>query len=397
MQISRIRMFYFATLLTALLFLSGTRNLFAQAVASAVSLPADKVAAAANKPDSVNIKFDEKDPTIVIVEANGERFRVNSVTKLIERVERPAPSPSEPQPETAKELPKAQDKEDLYAYESGDEPYDYRLVNVPTPKKVPKGTWNLSFTHRFSQPLSPFNESAKALLGFDSMSSSAFGISYGITNKLYFSAYRSPICQKGLCRTIELGMGYHFTDQDKKSPLAVSAYASVEGNYNFSKDYTYNFQTMISRRIGKRVFLFFSPALHLRSNGNRRFNPVPEDYFPPADVALKYKLPSNTASFGMGASIRVRSNLNAIFEYTPRTGFKLGRSEPIFDSNFNVTGFKNISEPEMGIGVQYLLGKHSFTITLSNTQTTTTSRYNSSNLVLSPSHLIIGFNLFRRW
>ena len=86
-----------------------------------------------------------------------------------------------------------------------------------------------------------------------------------------------------------------------------------------------------------------------------------------------------------------------MFEFTPRIGFKLGRVDPIFDPNFEVIGFQNVSKPEMGIGAMYTVGKHSFTLTLSNTQTTTTSKYNSSNLVLAPRRLIIGFNLFRRW
>lgn len=67
------------------------------------------------------------------------------------------------------------------------------------------------------------------------------------------------------------------------------------------------------------------------------------------------------------------------------------------DPDLNITGFKNTSYPEIGFGLQYLRGKHAFTLTFSNTQTTTTSRYNSSNLVLKPKDLVIGFNLFRRW
>ncbi len=298
---------------------------------------------------------------------------------------------------TAKAVVKDEPKEDYYAYESGEEPFDYRLVNVPTPRKVPKGTWNMSFTHRFSQPLQPFSESAPALFGFDSMSASSFGISYGITDKLYVSAYRSPLCQTGLCRTVEVGFGYHFTDQNEKSPLAVSAYASVEGNDNFTEEYTYNVQAMFSRHFGKRVYLFFSPAIHINSNGQHRFNPRPGDYYPPATVAETFKLPTHGASFGMGALVRITPSVSGIFEFTPRAGFKLGRVNPLFDNDFNVVGFENISEPEIGMGVQYTIGRHSFTLTLSNTQTTTTSRYNSSNVVLSPRHLIIGFNLFRRW
>ncbi len=351
----------------------------------------------AKKADEIKVTFDEKEPSIMYVESNGEKVRVNTVTKTVERIE-PASATAEPaNAAAAKSAMQDEEKEDMYAYESGDEPFDYKLVNVPTPRKVPKGTWNLNFSHRFSQPIHPLSESGKGLLGFDSFSSSSFGVMYGITDKLYVSAGRSPLCQKGLCRTIEIGFGYHFTDQTKKMPLAFSAYASVEGNENFTQEYTYNLQAMISRRIGKRVFLFFSPAIHLNTNGQRRFNPRAEDYFPEATVANTFKLPAHSASFGFGAQVRITPNVSAMFEFTPRVGFKLGRVDPIFDPNFEVIGFQNVSKPEMGIGAMYTVGKHSFTLTLSNTQTTTTSKYNSSNLVLAPRRLIIGSNLFRRW
>ena len=390
----------YLTAISLLTILSGT-NAIAQTTEDVGSTQTDQVAAVKKEP-AVKITFDDKDPSIIYVESNGERYRVNSITKAIELVANtaaaaPATAPADPEKTAAAAQDKDDNNRDPYAYKSGNEPYDYRLVNVPTPKKVPKGTWNLSFNHRFSQPLRPLNQSAPALLGLDSFSASSFGITYGITDKLYFTGYRSPVCQKGLCRTIELGLGYHFTDQNEKSPLAVSAYASIEGNDNFTEEYTYNLQTMISRRFGKRVFAFFSPAVHLNSNGQRRFNPRPTDYFPPATVASTFKLPTHGASFGMGIQVRITPSVSGIFEFTPRTGFKLGRVQPVFGTGFSIVDFTNISEPEMGIGLQYRIGGHAFTLTLSNTQTTTTSRYNSSNLVLSPSHLIIGFNLFRRW
>ncbi|CAN5413986.1 hypothetical protein BH10ACI3_BH10ACI3_06800 [soil metagenome] len=376
--------------------ISGQTVGVANAAPASAETNASKKADDPAKTDEPKITFDEKDPTIMYVETNGERFSVNTVTKAITKLTSSA-APAAQQTADTKQTAQPEEKEDFYAYESGEEPYDVRLVNVPTPRKVPKGTWNMSFTHRFSQPIQPISESGKALLGFDSMSASSFGISYGITDKLYVNGYRSPVCQSGLCRVIELGLGYHITDQDKNSPVALSVYASVEGNENFSKQYTYNFQTMISHHFGKRLYVFFSPALHLNSNGNRRFDPKADDYYPPATVADTFKMPVNGASFGMGASFRITPNVMGIFEFTPRTGFKLGHVDPIFDSEFNVTGFNNVSHPEMGIGLQYSVGKHSFTLTLSNTQTTTTSRYNSSNLVLSPKTLILGFNLFRRW
>jgi hypothetical protein len=363
------------------------------------------------KPSGVKVVFDEANPNIMIVESNGEKFRVNSLTKSVEKMESAAAEKSAEKPletpktvqspeeiKAAEKLRKKEESDAEWEFGPGEEPFDYRLVNVPTPKKVPKGTWNLSFGHRFSQPLRPFKESGKKLLGFDSFSASVFGISYGITDKLYVNAHRSPICQKGLCRTIELGLGYHVTDQNEKSPVALNFYASVEGNENFSEEYTYNFQAMVSHHFGKRVYLFFAPAIHLNSNGQHRFNPRAEDYFPPATAAVaKFKLPTNGASFGFGANVMITPTLAAVFDFAPRTGFKLGQVQAIFDNDFNVTGFNNVSHPSIGFGLQKNIGKHAFTLTLSNTQTSTTSRYNSSNLGLSPKDLVIGFNLFRRW
>lgn len=377
------------------------QNIEAKTDVAAVKIVPEKIIG--EKPGNIKVAFDENNPSIMIIESNGEKIRVDASKKTIEQIVELQNSAAEntKTESTVKDGGKAKkdddEKEDFYAYEAGDEPFDYRLVNVPTPKKVPKGTWNMNFSHRFSQPISPFKESGRGLLGFDSFSASSFGIMYGITDKLYVNAYRSPICQRGLCRTIEVGLGYHVTDQTKKSPVAVSVYGSVEGNENFTQEYTYNLQAMISRDIGKRLFLFFSPAVHINTNGQRRFNPRPDDYFPNAVAAETFKLPAHSASFGIGASFRITPSVMGIFEFTPRTGFKLGKVDPIFNNDFDVIGFKNVSQPSIGIGLQYSIGKHSFTFTLSNTQTTTTSKYNSSNLVLSPKKLIVGFNLFRRW
>lgn len=375
----------------------------AQTVGSSSS-PTAPGAPIASKPrdgDDVKVTFDDKTAGVMYVESNGKRYKVNSITKTVELLTPALPdaaSASAAVADAQNAVAKQDEKEDLYVFESGDEPYDYRLVNVPTGKKVPKGTWNINFTHRFSQPIHPLSDSAKNMLGFDSMSMSSFGVMYGITDKFYVNAYRSPLCQQALCKTIELGAGYHFVDMNEKSPIGVNVYGSVEGTDNFSSNFTYNLQTMISGRIGKRVFLHFAPAVHINSNGNHRFNPNPDDYFPPATAAAAaFDLPLHTVSFGTGVSVRITPSVSGIFEFTPRVGFKLGVVQPVFDSNFNVIRFENKSYPEMGIGVQYTRGKHAFTLTLSNTQTTTTSRYNSSNLVLKPKDLVIGFNLFRRW
>jgi plastocyanin len=338
----------------------------------------------------MQVTFVDNEPGVVIVESGGRRMRIDTKTKSV------TPVTDEPVQAGERPVVELKERESSKAYE----PYDYRVVNIPTPKRVPRGAVNLYFTHRFQQPVRqqdvPIKEEARVLFGLDSFSVSSLGFTYGITDRLYASIYRSPICQRGLCRTIEIGAGYHLLDEKGRSPIALSAYASMEGDDNFTEDYTYNLQVMIARSVTKYVNVFFSPAVHINSNGDGRFNPRPEDFFPPSDAANQFELGQHTGSFGFGVNARIRPSTSLLFEYTPRVGFKLGQTIPIFDSNFNITGFEQESEASIGFGIEKRIGRHAFSLTFSNTQATTTSRYNSSNLVLPPSRFSIGFNLFRR-
>jgi hypothetical protein len=187
-------------------------------------------------------------------------------------------------------------------------------------------------------------------------------------------------------------------DERGRSPVALSTYASVEGDDNFKKDYTYNLQLMVARSATKYVHLFFSPALHLNANGQRRFDPRAEDFFPREPLANQFSQDQHGASFGFGASARIRPTISLMIEYTPRVGFKLGQVNPVYaPGTFRITGFRNESEAELGFGVEKDVGRHTFSLTFSNTQMTTTSRYNSSNQVLPPSRFMIGLNLYRRF
>ncbi|HTH38289.1 MAG TPA: DUF5777 family beta-barrel protein, partial [Pyrinomonadaceae bacterium] len=273
--------------------------------------------------DDMRVKFDESTPGIVYVETNGERIRIDTTKKSVERLEY-VPKLEAAEEKPANNAPAVAQEESAYDFDKGDEPYDYRLINVPTPKSVPKGSWNIGFTHRFTQPVHPLSESGKNLIGLDSFGVASFGVTYGITDKLSVTAYRSPLCQRGLCRTIEVGVAYSFLEQDKESRWALSAYGSMEGNENFTQEYTYNLQARLSFRASKRIYLFFSPAVHLNSNGQGRFDPRANEFFPPATVANSFHLPTNGASYGFGTSVLITPNLLALFEFTPRTGFMLG-------------------------------------------------------------------------
>ena len=343
--------------------------------------------------DSSNMKvsFEDDAPGVVIVESNGERIRIDTSAKTVSRLDDYKPDATVRPAITTAEADR----------EVASEPYDYRLVNVPTPKAVPRHSLNVHFTHRFTAPINQdettFGQQLENLFGLDSFAVSSLGFTYGITERLYANVYRSPICRPGLCKTIEIGLGYRLLDEAGRSPLALAAYASIEGNNNFREEFTYNIQAMLARSVTRYVNLFFSPAVHINSNGQGRFNPRSDDFFPSEPLADEFELGQHTGSFGFGVNARIRPTASVTFEYAPRVGFKMGRVEPIFDQSFGrIIGFENKSEPSIGFGIEKRLGRHAFSLTFSNTQATTTSRYNSSNLVLPPSKFIIGFNLFRR-
>lgn len=379
--------------MAALIFIGFSHSAAGQNPVSETNADKEKPTQAQN---GIKVVFDETAPGVLIVESNGEKVRIDTNKKTVEPLAVVAEKDNQPA-KTENSPGEKQVEESSYDFDSGEEPYDYRLINVPTPKKVPKGTWNLSFTHRFTQPIHPVENSARTLFGFDSLGIASFGLTYGITDKWYASVYRSPLCQRAVCRVIEIGLGYNWVSQDKDTPIGFSTYASIEGNGNFTEEYTYNLQAMLSARAGKRVYFFFSPTISINSNGQGRFDPRPEQFFPPATVANNFRMPAHTASFGLGASVLIRPDLLALFEFTPRIGFQLGRVSPIFGPNFSIVGFENTSYPEIGFGIQKNIGKHSFSLIFSNTQTTTTSRYNSSNLLFKPQRLVVGFNLARRF
>ena len=343
----------------------------------------------------MRVTFDPATPGVVIVESAGERLRIDTSRKTVDRISEAVSSEKSDKPAP---VVATKERESSKAYE----PYDYHVVNIPTPKAVRKHSLNMHFTHRFQETITPlksedFDEHvariSKDLLGLDSSSVSSFGVTYGITDRLYANVYRSPLCQPGLCKTIELGLGYHFLDEAGRSPIALSAYTSVEGDYNFTERYTYNFQVMIGRSVTKYVNVFFSPAAHINANGSDRF----KEFLSSQPLAAKLRLGQHSGSFGFGMNARVLPTTSLLFEYTPRVGFKLGQITPDFDTKLGqITGFRNVSEAAIGFGIEKRIGRHVFSLTFSNTQTTTTARYNSSNQALAPDKFSIGFNLFRR-
>jgi cytochrome c oxidase subunit II len=336
---------------------------------------------------AVQVAFDSNEPGVAYVEVNGEKIKIDTNSKTFARVEA----------QTTVTTPTQTVAENESKPHWTTEPYDYQLINVPTPKRIPKRALNVHFSHRFSEPIN--DSGIDKLFGLDSFSVSSLGFSYGITDRLYVKAQRSPICEtQNFCKTIEVGFGYHLLDEAGRSPVALSTYASVEGNDNFTDNFNVNIQAMLARSVTRHVNLFFSPAIHLNSNGNSRFNPNPFNQSPEiAQAAIDLNLGKHSGSFGFGVNARIRPSTSLLFEFVPRVGFKTGQVLAQFDDNTGqFIGFDNRSEPAIGFGIEKRIGRHAFALTFSNSQNTTTSRYNSSYSGLPLTKYVIGFNLYRR-
>jgi hypothetical protein len=335
----------------------------------------------------LKVAFDAKEPGIAYVEINGEKIRIDTISKTYTSLEA----------QTTVTSPVQTVSENESKPHWTTEPYDYQLVNVPTPKRIPKHALNVHFSHRFSEPIN--DSGIDKLFGLDSFSVSSLGFSFAITDRLYAKANRSPVCEtRNFCKTIEVGLGYHLLDEAGDSPFALSTYASVEGNDNFTDNFTFNLQAMLARSLTRHLNLFFSPAVHFNSNGNSRFNPSPLNPSPEiAQAAIDLSLGKHAASFGFGVNARIRPSTSLLFEFVPRVGFKTGQVLAQFNDNTGqFLGFENRSEPAIGFGIEKRVGRHAFALTFSNSQNTTTSRYNSSYSGLPLSKYVIGFNLYRR-
>lgn len=308
-------------------------------------------------------------PNEALVETNGQTVKIDTAARNVTEI--PAgtaaaatengDSATQEEPtadnSTQQEQPDAASAPQPEAEADPESYYAYELVNVPTPKRYEKYAFAVHFTHRFSQPA--FIKAAPDLFGFDSFSASGFGFTFGVTERLYARVYRTPIN-----RTIEMGGGFHLLHEGKKSPVSAAIYASVEGRDNFDEKYTYNIQGMLGRTISRYGAIFFSPGVALNSNAFRDLPGNRDD--------------DHTGHFGFGGQVNFRPTGSFVVEYVPRIGFKSG------------------TDATISFGLQKRTYRHVFTLTLSNTNGTTTSTYNSG-FGGAKKGLTFGFNIYRRF
>lgn len=259
------------------------------------------------------------------------------------------------------------------------EPPDDYVYTLPTGRRLTRHGFYVNFTHRFAYDPA-FNGAGRGniLFGLDGFAVSSFGFRYGVTNKLSVSAYRSP---STINRPIELGASYHFLDEHDGNPLNASFRASIDGQNDFSKNFTTNFEGIVSRSLSRRAQLYVVPTVSIQ---NRRLisKPGPLPDVPP-------NLPSiNSFSLGAGGALDIHPTVALVAEVIPTlaNGRELG-----------------IHRPAYGFGIQKRVRRHAFTLGFSNNPGTVVSQRAGTNATFlndpsadKPKGLFIGFDLMRQ-
>lgn len=259
------------------------------------------------------------------------------------------------------------------------EPADDYLFSLPTGRRLDRHGLYLNFTHRFVYtPAFSGTGSGDTLLGLDDFSISSFGLRFGVTDKLSVSAYRSPSL---IDRPIELGVAYHLLDEHEGNPLNASVRASVDGQGDFSNNFTTNLEMILSRSVTRHSQLYFVPTLSLQDR---------ELIGKPGTLASKPpNLPGyNTFSLGVGGAVDIRPTVALVAEVFPTlvNGPELG-----------------IHRPAYAFGIQKRVLHHAFTLGFSNSPGTVVSQRAGTRATFlgepsadTPSGLFIGFDLMRQ-
>jgi mono/diheme cytochrome c family protein len=276
------------------------------------------------------------------------------------------------------------------------EPGDDQIFSLPTGRRLDRHGFYVNFSHRF-----PFSAAfsgkgrGNILFGLDDFAVPSFGFRYGVTSRFSVSAYRSPSI---IGRPIQLMAAYNFLDEHDGRPLNAAVRFSVEGQNDFSRNFTTNFEGIFSRSLTRRAQLYFVPTLSLHTrpllqNPGNLFDPFPKEpcsspFAVGTSGGMLLKPCANTFSLGTGAAVDIRPTVALVAEVIPTlvNGRDLG-----------------IHRPAYSFGIQKKIWRHAFTFGFSTSPGTTVSQRAGTRATFlgeptadTPSGLFVGFDLTRQ-
>lgn len=360
----------------------------------------------ASSPDStaaeLGVTFVPGSNSKIILERNGKRYVVDAATHSVSESSEKTSAASEDPPAASSSVDKPQTQaqsqtqtgppaETPKVYEPGED----LVFSVPTGRRLDRHGFYINFTHRFPYSAA-FSGVGRGgiLLGLDDFSASSFGFRYGITSKLSVAAYRSPSI---ISRPIEFMVAYNLLDEHDGQPLNLAVRYSIDGQNNFQRNFTNNFELVMSRSVTHRAQFYLVPtvSIHNRPVIGAIELTTPPAYMPCSAPAAAGLLPAifarpcaNTFSLGIAAAVDVRPSVALVAEAIPTlaNGGDLG-----------------IHRPAYSFGIQKKLWRHAFTFGFTNSVGTTVSQRAGTRATFlldpaadKPSGMFVGFNLMRQ-
>ena len=237
-----------------------------------------------------------------------------------------------------------------------------RLMDLPNPVDLNKGSMEFLIQHRFFQTL---RESGPGdALGVDSGANINLAFDYALTDRLSLGVSRARLNQ-----IIAFSGSYEIRTR-KDSFWKMSLNAGVEGTRNFEREFSPYLQLATA---------FDYKALRLHMVPTAVFNSRPDSQVREFPALAVNPDSNNTFSLGVGADVALDNRFSLIGEYVPRlAGFG---------------GFGK-SYPQFGGGVEIRTAAHVFTILASTSWDFTPATYAVN---AGKGDISLGFNIYRRF
>lgn len=234
---------------------------------------------------------------------------------------------------------------------------DFNVVALPTTLRLPRHKGAFRLTHRFSRPLGSgnFGDLAADLFGFDSAAQIGLEYRFGVMRGTQAGIYRTSD------RTIQFFGAREILAQTESRPLAIAAYAAIEGTNNFQDLYSPTIGAVVSHKFGSRAAVYAQPLWV--SNTNPQPSELVED--------------NSTFLLGIGGRVHVFDHLYGVVEFVPR----LAGYEP--------------GDHQVSFGVEGQVGGHMFQLNFSNGLGTTMAQV--ARGAPDTDDWYIGFNLSRKF
>lgn len=241
-------------------------------------------------------------------------------------------------------------------------PLGETLVNIPTPRTLEDGSWEVRFTHRFSQPIN--DGDVHSFWGLDSSADIGIGLSWAATNHLQFSLFRTDLLDD-----YELAAKWLVVEQAPAVPFALALRGGVDyrSERNLERRTSWFAQAILARRINRRLEIFAAPTFITDA---------------PIDQNRQFRTAWNVP---VGLAWLLRPELSLVVEATPEN-----RDLP--------EGID--TAPAWAVGLKRAIGGHFFEVILTNSRATHVDQMLTTTLLgtgLEAGDVHLGFNIVRRF